>query len=179
MDHDALRYLGGGSAANINPQIYNCPSEKDTALGAWPFAMNFMANRHMFRDPSVAAAALFPVRASQLPSPSIFWTHVEKANTGLADTQAGGLNNPVRQGWNIPNAAGQFAYPYHRRHNGGMTSTAADGHAEWLRMPPVNLGAAAPVDLNELGDATTTGSMWPNPPQTKLWMRVVQAAPWF
>lgn len=175
-----LRYLGGSSVGTVNPQIYNCPSEKDTTLGTWAFAMNFMANRHMFRDPSVATQAQFPLRASALPSPSIYWTHIEKANTGLADTQAGGLNNPVRLGWNIANAAGQFAYPYHRRHNGGMTSTAADGHAEWMRMPPVNLGSGiVPGDLNELGDCTGTGSMWTNTPQTKLWMRVNQAAPWF
>jgi hypothetical protein len=47
-------------------------------------------------------------------------------------------------------------------------------------MPPVNLGSGiVPGDLNELGDCTGTGSVWSNAPQTKLSMRVNQAAPWF
>lgn len=170
-----LRYIGGSTN---DPAIYKCPSEKDSNKYGYPFVVNFLANRHLFRDTSSAAAAAFALRASQMNNPSIFWTHIEKGNSGLFDTQAGGLDNPVRVNWNVP-AGGQFQFPFHIRHNGGMTSTASDGHAEWLRMPPVNLGAAAPANLNELGDATTSGSVWPNPPQTKLWMRVTQTAPWF
>lgn len=113
-------------------------------------------------------------------NPSIFWTHIERGNTGNFDTQAGGLNNPIRMEWNLPAAGtGLFRWPMHIRHTGGMNAIAADGHAEWLRMPPVSLGSAAPANLNELGDAQLSGSVWPNPPQTKLWMRVTQTAPWF
>lgn len=170
-----MRYIG---ATTNEPKIYRCPAEKDTATYGFPYVQNFLANRHLFRDTSSAAAAAFALRASQMNTPGIYWTHIEKGNGGLIDTQAGGLDNPVRLTWNTA-AGGVFQYPYHTRHGGGMTSTAADGHAEWLRMPPVTLGSAAPANLNELGDAFTTGSVWPNPPQTKLWMRVTQTAPWF
>jgi prepilin-type N-terminal cleavage/methylation domain-containing protein len=170
-----MRYVG---ATTNEPKIYKCPSEKDNNTYGYPYVQNFLANRHLFRDTSSAAAAAFALRASQMDSPGIYWTHIEKGNGGLVDTQAGGLNDPIRLNWNAP-ATGPFQYPQHTRHNGGMTSTAADGHAEWLRMPPVNLGAGAPPNLNELGDAKLSGSVWPNPPQTKLWMRVTQTAPWF
>lgn len=171
-----MRYVG---ATTNEPKIYRCPSEKDSSNYGYPYIQNFLANRHLFRDTSSAAAAAFALRASQMDSPAIYWTHIEKGNGGLVDTQAGGLDNPIRQTWNTAGANGMFQYPMHTRHNGGMTTTAADGHAEWLRMPPVNLGTAAPPNLNELGDAKLSGSVWPNPPQTKLWMRVTQTAPWF
>ena len=78
----------------------------------------------------------------------------------------------------MPGASG-FAYPERVRHNWGMTTTAADGHAEWLRMPKYQPNAAAPVDMEELGDCSETGSVWAVNPRVKLWMRVRQTAPWF
>lgn len=171
-----MRYVG---ASTNEPKIYQCPSEKDSNKYGYPFIIHFQANRHLLRD--AFSAVPIALRRAQMSNPGIFWTHIERLqNNNSFDVQAGGLDNPIRRFWNsLDPTTGKFRYPERIRHGGGMTTTAADGHAEWLRMPPVNLGSAAPANLNELGDAQLSGSVWPNPPQTKLWMRVTQTAPWF
>ena len=62
-----LRYIGGSTN---DPAIYKCPSEKDSNKYGYPFVVNFLANRHLFRDTSSAAAAAFALRASQMNNPS-------------------------------------------------------------------------------------------------------------
>ncbi len=78
---------------------------------------------------------------------SIYWMVMEKGPGDYANTKPGNLFNPVLVGWNATPG-----WPQYRRHDRGMTATAADGHAEWIRTPPYQPGASMPENWNELGD---------------------------
>ena len=124
-----------------------------------------MANQHLLR--SLDYAEPFPLRAARIRAPARYWALIEKSTTDLSEAKAGALENPVRLAWNVPPGSSQ-----HRRHNGGMTSTAGDGHAEWLRMPPYNPGAPPPPNLLELGDCLSgVGPRWPAGGRVKLYTR--------
>jgi hypothetical protein len=61
----------------------------------------------------------------------------------------------------------------YRRHGGGLTATATDGHAEWLRTPPYTPNRAAPLNWNELGDCANgevSGATWDDntPPRRRI-----------
>jgi len=105
---------------------------------------------------------------------SIYWVLFEEGPSDFCDIRAGAINNPLRLGWNCAPDTPQM-----RRHNGGMTSTAADGHAEWLRMPPYQPGRPPPANMLELGDCANgrnPASTWPdNGNRVKLYCRENQA----
>jgi prepilin-type N-terminal cleavage/methylation domain-containing protein len=164
-----LDYMGQRNT-NAQPGVYLCPSEKTVAPG-WVFQLHFWGNRHILADTGDRDT---PIRAGDLHKPSIYWVLMEKSAEDFANTRPGGLANPWLLTWNIPPGAPQF-----RRHSGGMTATAGDGHAEWLRTPPYNPGAPKPQNFNELGDCSdgkNPGSTWKDngPRPIKLFCRAKQ-----
>ena len=140
-----LDYIGNKNT-NAQPGVYLCPSERAIASG-WAFQLHFWGNRHVLED--VADVRPFPLRSSRMGKPSIYWVVMEKGADDYCNIRPGGLSNPHLELWNVPPGT-----PHLRRHSGGMTATAADGHADWLRTPPYNPGAAKPENFNELGDCS-------------------------
>jgi len=168
-----MKYLGNTSTnSNTVTKVYRCASETDNNLGGFAFRVDYRANRHIFRDTNFTDPK--PLRGTTIPAPSKFVMHTEKtANNGQFSVNNGGYNS-IRTGWNTPSATGQFGRGGMTRHNFGMMGTAADGHAEWLRMPPFVANAAAPVDMVDLGDIggpDQTSASWPFNPKAKLFIR--------
>ncbi len=117
-----------------------------------------------------------PIRGAQVRNPAIYWMFMEKGPWDFANVRPGGLSI-VLMSWNSPPGS-----PQYRRHSGGLTATAADGHAEWLRVPPYEPGRPAPQNFMELGDCSNGGyvsSSWNDntPParRIKLYCRESQA----
>ena len=171
-----LPYLGGSTndATNsrVASRIYICPAEKNSTAGWGGYAEDFRANRHIFRDPGFSLPQ--PARSAQLPATSKFMIFSEKDTTNGQFTLPAATFNSVRMLWNVATAAGAFQRWGNVRHSWGQTSTAADGHSEWLRMPPFS-GANAPVppDYGELGDCSDdpAGTLWPANSKVKLFIR--------
>jgi len=158
-----LAYMGGYKNG-VEPGIFICPSERDLNTYGASFRVHYKANRHIRRDYDYPLPV--PLHGAQMRRTSIYCLFMEKAPSSLYDIKSGGLDNPVRQAWNYPPGS-----PEYRRHNGGMMCTAADGHAERLRMPPYQPGAPTPDGLLELGDCSSgQGSLW-NGARAKLFMR--------
>lgn len=158
-----LAYMGGYKNG-VEPGIFICPSERNLSTNGGVFRVHYQANRHIRRDDNYALPV--PLHGARMRKTSIYCLFLERAPTGSYDIKAGGLDNPVRQAWNYHPGS-----PEYRRHNGGMMCTAADGHAERLRMPPYQPGALTPIDLLELGDCSSgNGSLW-NGDRAKLFMR--------
>jgi prepilin-type processing-associated H-X9-DG protein len=145
-----------------------------------PVVLNFVANRSILSDANEEARKGNAVRGAELRKTSIYWMLLEKDNGGLYAIRPGSLNNPYRLAWN--EAPG---FPALRRHSGGMTATAADGHAEWLRLPPYKPAPnSPPLNMLELGDcangineATWQDTTVPgdhNGGRAKLWSRPQQ-----
>jgi prepilin-type N-terminal cleavage/methylation domain-containing protein/prepilin-type processing-associated H-X9-DG protein len=147
-----LAYVGCRQT-NAQPGVFICPSETGTDP-SWVIQLHFWANRHVLTD---IADQPRPIRGAQMPKTSIYWVVMEKGPSDFANVRPGGLANPYLLTWNEPPGSPQL-----RRHSGGMTATAADGHAEWLRMPPYSPGAPPPTSFRELGDC----SSGQNPPST-------------
>jgi prepilin-type N-terminal cleavage/methylation domain-containing protein len=170
-----LRYLGGYKT-NVQPRVYVCPNVMDPANPAYAFEVHYQSNRRLLSDVDNTDQ---PVRGSQVRRPPMYWMFIEKAPYGLCNITSGALGNPILVYWNYPPGS-----PEYRRHNGGMCSVAADGHAEWLRMPPY-LGDSKTVPFNflELGDCASgvnPASSWAqvnphNGTRVKLWCRYRQA----
>ena len=129
------------------PRVYLCPSEKGIADN-WVFQLHFQRNRHILSDTGDRNAAIRSVNL--LKGTSIYWMIMEKGPGDYANARPGGLANPVLVGWNSPPGSA----PY-RRHSGGLTATAADGHAEWLRTPQYQPGRPPPPNFLELGDCSS------------------------
>jgi prepilin-type N-terminal cleavage/methylation domain-containing protein len=169
-------YLKVATTSQPKPLLCTSDPTPNPPAGA-PFAVHYRANGHVFRDNQLGGANPVGVlRGAQIQSPSAISVHTEKdSGNGLSRRQAQFDN--IRNGWNTANANGRFNYPGLTWHSWGMTSSAADGHAEWLRMPNYSPGAPAPTDLGELGDvrgATTTGNGANNnwlSPRAKLFIR--------
>jgi prepilin-type N-terminal cleavage/methylation domain-containing protein/prepilin-type processing-associated H-X9-DG protein len=146
-----LQYIGGlkSNGANYSqPGIYACPSEQEQA--GWPFELHFMANRNVLSDVEngLTPDPPPPLRSSQMRKTSIYLMVMEKPPRNYGSIKPGQINSGCVIGcWNIPPGSPGF-----RRHSGGMTTTAADGHAEWLRMPPYQPGAPPPLNMLEMGD---------------------------
>ncbi len=136
-----LRYMGGYK--NVQPKVYLCPSES-TIASSWAFQLHYQVSRVFVSDSNDRDT---PIRGAQVRNPAIYWVFMEKGPYDFANVRPGGLANPVLVSWNIPPGA-----PGYRRHSGGLTATAADGHVEWLRMPPYEPGRPAPEGFLELGD---------------------------
>jgi prepilin-type N-terminal cleavage/methylation domain-containing protein len=148
-----LRYMG--AQKQMQPLVYLCPSEKAVAE-TWPVQLHYQANRQMLSD---VDARDTPVLGASVRNSAKYWMLMEKGPWDFANVKPGGLANPGLVSWNAPPGT-----PQYRRHSGGMTSTAADGHAEWLRTPPYQPGRPAPTHFGELGDCGDGA----NPPSTWL-----------
>ena len=163
--------MGIRSGSTNQPKVYLCPSERDVA-DSWVFQLHFQGNRYILCDLYMRDMA---VKSIMMPrGTSQYWMVMEKGPWDMANIKPGGLANPVLAGWNSPPGS-----PPYRRHAGGLTATAADGHAEWLRMPPYQPGRPAPQNFNELGDCLNgenPGSTWLDngPRRIKLYCRFNQ-----
>ncbi len=148
-------YMGIAKAGNTNqPRVYLCPAEKEIAPG-WLFQLHFQANRNVLEDTGDQDQ---PVRGILIRQTSRFWMIMEKGPWDYANVRPGGLANPALTLWNAPPGC-----PQYRRHNRGMTATATDGHAEWLRTPPYQPNRPSPLNWNELGDCANgevSGATW-------------------
>jgi prepilin-type N-terminal cleavage/methylation domain-containing protein len=163
-----LSFMGGYKPGS-QPGVYLCPSERQVVATA-PFQLHFQSNRDIICDTNDCPVG---IRASQIRKPSIYWMIIEKNHDYYGNVKAGGLENPVLMYWNYPPGS-----PGYRRHDGGLMAIAADGHAEWLRMPPY-LGDSKTIPPNfvELGDCSSPpngaahGVWFDNGPRAKLFCR--------
>ncbi len=177
-----LPYVGGSTngvlTSRVATKVYICAAEKDSTLGWGGYAEDYRASRHLIRDPAFSAPQ--PIRRVHLPAASKYLVFSEKDTTNGQFTLPAATFNSVRMQWNVASPSGQFQRWGNVRHSWGQTTTAADGHSEWLRMPPfAGAGAPAPADLGELGDASDDpATLWPANPKVKLFIRMnTQAAP--
>jgi prepilin-type N-terminal cleavage/methylation domain-containing protein/prepilin-type processing-associated H-X9-DG protein len=157
-------YMGITKAGNTNqPKVYLCPAEKGIADN-WVFQLHFQGNRFILSDTFMQDVPLRSVNMTK--GSSIYWMVMEKGPWDFANVKPGGLANPVLLTWNVPPGS-----PQYRRHNGGMTATAADGHAEWLRTPPYQPFRPPPANFNELGECSSGESIaWDDntPPRRRI-----------
>ena len=166
-------YMSGSRGAGTTNQmgVYLCPKVKteDRANG-WVYQLHFMGNRCVIADTGDLPS---PVRSVQMGRTSIYWLIMEKGPGDTANIRPGGLKNPVLDAWNVPPGS-----PQYRRHAGGFTATACDGHAEWLKAPPYQPGRPPPQNWGELGDTSdgrNPASTWiDNGPTKKLYCRKFQ-----
>jgi prepilin-type N-terminal cleavage/methylation domain-containing protein len=162
----------GGFREGLEPGFFICPSEPDQNTYGKAFRLHYQCNRQLLSDTDDRDQ---PIRGAQVRKTSIYWMILEKSPlVALANIRPGGLANPVLAAWNTPPGS-----PEYRRHGGGMTSTAADGHAEWLRGPPYQPGKPPPTTFGELGDCSddvNPGYTWINGPQVKLYCRRFNAS---
>lgn len=161
------RYLGGYGSTN-QPPAYVCPNENGVA-GGWAFQVHYAANRYLLSDVADLPQAIL---GSQVRKPSLFWAFIEKHPSQICSMRSGSLANPILAAWNVPPGS-----PELRRHNGGMSSVAADGHVEWLRTPLYQPGSPPPANFMELGDCangSNPASSWLNGDRVKLYTRYQQ-----
>ncbi|MEI8040198.1 MAG: type II secretion system protein [Verrucomicrobiota bacterium] len=161
-------YLGMKAGSTNGSKVYLCPSEKQVANN-WIFQLHFQGNRYILSDTNDLTKAVRSVQMTK--GASLYWMIMEKGPWDFASTRTGGLASPALLTWNYAPGCQQY-----RRHSGGMTAAAADGHAEWLRTPNYQPGAAMPKNWNELGDCSNgaVGAWDDNTPPTrriKLWSR--------
>ncbi|MBI5801612.1 MAG: type II secretion system protein [Verrucomicrobia bacterium] len=169
-----MPYMGGSTSSP--PKAFVCPAVMNDALATnnYAFKMDYCANRHVFRDLTFVPAPS-PVRGAFIQNPSLINIHTEKDadQSGFSDDV--GAFDIYRTTWNRASSNGR---PGRRRHSGGMVGTAADGHAEWFRMPPFSSGATPPANLEELGDIAGTdqsGASWPKSGREKFFLRFQNA----
>lgn len=167
-----LGYLGG-NATGQQPQIFDCPTERNNSSGAFGYKEDYRANRHIFRDPQFNTP--IALRGSQVPYPHKFQIVTEKMpGNGQFSLAAAGFNGH-RTGWNNPGANPHTGNSVGMvRHNWGMNAAAADGHSVHLKMPAYNPGGPALADLGELGDITddVANQLWVPGPNVKLFTRL-------
>lgn len=168
-----LPYL---SASVSQPsRTYWCPSDPDTATPVFGYRVNYLANRHIFRD--VGFVVPYALRGAQVSQAHRYLMFGEK-DTASAQFTAGATHyNAHGTAWNTPGAnPSRGNSPGMVRHHWGMTATAADGHVEWLRMPPYAPGATVPPDMFSLADTTDepANSLWPANSQARLFLRSIQ-----
>jgi len=168
-----LHYMGGYKGTNTQPPFYICPTEKQKA-DYWAFQLHYVCNQSIVHDTDNYRTAM---RGAYMRKTSIYWVFIEKGVWDFCNIRTGSLENPPLLTWNYPPGIPQM-----RRHNGGMTSTAADGHSEWLRMPPYQPSRPPPPNFLELGDCgngknTAYHGVWfYNDPRAKLFCRWSSAA---
>jgi prepilin-type N-terminal cleavage/methylation domain-containing protein len=138
-----LTYMGGKT--NAQPGVYLCPSVMEPPIAGYLYQLHYQCNRSLLSDVDDRPT---PITGAMLRKTSIYWMIIETSPGGSLTVRPGGLGNPVLLYWNYPPGLPEF-----RRHSGGMTSTAADGHAEFLRTPPyVGDSKTVPLNFYELGD---------------------------
>ena len=166
-----MRYMGGdvNNPASNPPKAYICTSDLTPTAGTLAFVVHYRANRHIFRD-SAFTADPNPLRGATLQQPSQMVMHLEKDSNNATFSANNGTYNSVRTGWNnVP-----FPRNGMIRHNWGMTATAADGRAVWIKMPVYLGNSVASADMGELGDiagSTQTGASWPKTGKEKVFIR--------
>jgi len=168
-----LAYMGGKT--NAQPNVYVCPNVIEAPDPAFVFQLHYQCNRQLLSDTDDRDN---PITGAMVRKTSVYWMIIEKAPSAVANIRPGGLGNPCLLYWNYPPGS-----PEYRRHGNGMTATAADGHAEYLRTPPyLGDSSTVPVDFYELGDCyegSNPGSSWArgnphNGTRVKLWTRFNQ-----
>ncbi len=156
---------------------------------------SYRANEHVFRYAPTATDATGPGTINRYPSPlrtggicqpASILMMIEKSKSNMQYQWQQNNLEAQRQGWNTPNANGQFAYGGTVRHKHGSTTFAADGHGEVMRLPPYNPGGAVPADMEDMGDVrgnvTGGGTAIVNnfvSTRAKLWIREVPSWPGF
>ncbi len=159
----------GSTKATNQPGIYLCPSERRDPAPGWEFQVHFQSNRHLLSDTGDRDT---PITGALVRKTSMYWMLIEKDPAGWCNVRVGGLENPVLVSWNLPPGALGM-----RRHDGGMTGVAADGHALWLKMPQYQPGRPPPNNFGDLGDCSDApnpaahGTWTANLPQTKVFSR--------
>ena len=169
-----LRYLGITSANPTNVPVYECPSNDDrgSQLAGVLFPVSYRANEHIFRNVGQTGFPS-PLRAQQIQSSAAALIMIEKNKNNMQYHYGYTDLDSNRQNWNALTST--LTGMIH--HNQGSATTAADGHSEYLKLPPRSLGSATPTDMNEVGDvrgATTAGTGTANrflSPRGKLWFR--------
>ena len=150
-----------------------CPADPDVGPTGFGYRVNYLANRHVFRD--VGFVVPTPLRGVQVPQPHQLLLFGEKETTNAQFTAGASHYNDRRTVWNVAVANPiRGNAPALVRHSWGMMATAADGHSEWLRMPPYLSGTPVPTDMLGLADTTDDpmNSLWPANPLAKLYLRV-------
>jgi prepilin-type N-terminal cleavage/methylation domain-containing protein len=158
-----------GNTTNNN-KTFVCVSDLTPGIGTLAFLVHYRANRHIFRD--ITFTETNALRGLMINKPSDFVMHTEKdsSNAGFS-MNSGGFNN-VRTAWNNT--------PFPRngmiRHNWGMTATAADGRAVWVKLPPwrsngTATGTPSP-NMEELGDIPgDVNANWTSSGREKVFIR--------
>ncbi len=168
-----MRYLGASPSSP--PRSFYCVAEDAdfSQTSGRPYMLSYRANRHLFRDNAVAAAIRYPVRANQVPTPSSSMIITECDNNSWDVTVFSSAYNSKRTQWNSPSPTnGKFRWSGINRHEWASIAAAADGHVERLKLPSYNPGAAAPANLEEMGDSreTTGGTpLWTSPNAKLFW----------
>jgi len=163
-----LAQMGGFKGTN-QPGVYLCPSERRDPAANWVFQVHFQCNRHLLTDTDDRDS---PITGALVRKTSLYWMLIEKDPWAYCNIRVGALENPILVSWNVPPGAIGF-----RRHDGGMTGVAADGHAVWLKMPPYQPGRPAPSNFGEMGDCSDSknpaiyGAWRENLPNTKVYTR--------
>ncbi len=166
-----MQNMGGYKPTN-QPAVFLCPSEKpENYVPGAPMQLHFSANRDVVCDILDCPTG---IKGAQLGKTSVYWMTMEKAPGHYANIKTGALITDYLQTWNTPGSISSGM----RRHSGGLTATAADGHAEYLKMPPYQPGRPAPLNFLELGDCYTPPNgtayipYWENNgPRAKLFCR--------
>ncbi len=173
-----LAYMGGYRSNNPTP-IFMCASEKVNAGYGYdpnnPFALqlHFWANSDIVKEYDPPNPPRRPIRGANLRKTSIYWLLGEKNIYDMATTSPGALEELYLTPWNL----GPFEDIRGLcRHSGGQNAIAADGHAEWLRMPPYQPRRPSPGNFWDLGSCVTgsqgtRGNWTTNGPRVKLWTR--------
>jgi len=170
-----LQYMGGRKSTN-QPAVYICPSERSDPAAGWEFQVHYQSSRQLLTDTGDRET---PITGAMVQKTTIYWMFIEKDPGAFCNIRPGGLGT-VLSSWNFPPGS-----PGYRRHSGGMTATAADGHAEYLKTPPYQPGRPPPRNFYELGDCSTgvnPASSWQDPTtpgdhnggRVKLWTRLSQ-----
>ena len=169
-----IRHLGGST--NSPPKAMTCPAELTPTPAPFAFAVSFRANRHIFRDTGFVADPK-PLRGFVIQTPSQIVMHTEKESDNVNFSANSGGYNIARNNWNSlppPSSAAGWSRLGMTRHSMGMTTTAADGRAVWIKMPQFNPAGTAPIDMEELGDMvepTQTAANWLRAGREKVYIR--------
>ena len=181
--------------AQTEVPVYCCPKDRSNEPAAVWVGSSYRANEHVYRyaptgTDATGAATInrypSPLRTSGIRHPASILMMIEKSKSNMAYQWQQNNLEAQRQGWNTPNANGNFNYGGTTRHKHGSTTFAADGHGETLRLPPYRPGGAVPTDMEDMGDvlgnATGGGTAVVNnfvSTRAKLWMREVPSWPGF
>jgi len=174
-----LRYFGINSANPTSVPVYECPSNDDrgSQVAGVLFPVSYRANEHIFRNVGQTGFPT-PLRAQQIQSSSAALIMIEKNKNNMQYHYGYTDLDANRVAWNAnTNVNGTSSLTGMTHHLSGSATTAADGHSEYLKLPPRALGRPAPVDMEEVGDvrgANTAGTGTANrflSPRGKLWFR--------